>query len=214
MPRNLRPALDAAVALYAGFDARARLHVRLRRSLSCFEYIERLVPRSGRILEIGCGHGLFSNYLALASPDRQVQGIDIDDAKIALARRTRGRVSFRTGDARFPPEGPFDAAVIVDVLYLLPAEMQAQALAAARGVLKSGGVLVWKSQELQPAWKHAICRTQEWLAVRAGLTAGDSINFASRERALRLLADAGFARVAVHVPKGRIYPDVVYVASA
>ena len=46
------------------------------------------LPQSGRVLEIGCGHGLFSTYAALAGyRTASVVGVDIDADKIALARR-------------------------------------------------------------------------------------------------------------------------------
>lgn len=45
-----------------------------------------------RVVEIGCGDGVFTNLLALLLPDVEVIGIDPDGAKIAEARST---VSYR-----------------------------------------------------------------------------------------------------------------------
>ena len=41
---------------------------------------------AGRLLDVGCGHGLFANAAALGSPDRQVLGVDPSGAKIGVAR--------------------------------------------------------------------------------------------------------------------------------
>lgn len=208
-------ALDAAVALYRSADPAVRWHVRLRRALSCLEAVEAALPRAGAVLEVGCGHGLFTNYAALASPERRVLGIDIDPRKLAAARRTaRAGVRFEEGDARTPPPGPFDAIVIVDVLYLLDEAGQAGALDALARTLRPGGVLVWKTQVDRPRWKFWITRGQEWLVTRAGLTAGASLTFLSRERALALLDAAGFRDVEARGFPGRIYTDVLYVARA
>lgn len=49
-------------------------------------------PRLRRIVEIGCGDGLFSNILALLFPDIEIIGIDPNRANIEYARST---VSYR-----------------------------------------------------------------------------------------------------------------------
>ena len=49
-------------------------------------------PDTRRIVEIGCGDGVFSNILSLLFPDVEIIGIDPDPDKIAYARTT---VSFR-----------------------------------------------------------------------------------------------------------------------
>lgn len=208
-------ALGTAVALYGGQDVATRWHVRIRSALSCLEPVEAALPRAGAILEVGCGHGLFTNYAALASPERTLLGIDIDPRKLAVARCTeRAGVRFEEGDARTPPPGPFDAVVIVDVLYLLDEAGQGRALAALRRTLRPRGVLVWKTQEDRPRWKFRLTQGQEWLATRAGLTAGASLTFLSRERSLALLDAAGFRDVKVCDLPRRVYTDVLYVAHA
>ncbi len=209
-------ALDRAVARFDDI-AEARRHVRIRRALSRLEDVEALLPKSGEILEIGCGHGLVSHFLAYAAPDRRVHGIDIDPRKIEAARRTLAGVTnvrFELGDALKLPPGPYDAAVVVDVLYLLDAAGQEAAVAAARRALKPGGVFVWKAQENHPKWKFFITKGQEWLATRLGLTAGNSLTFLPRPAAIAMLEKAGFRDIrAVEMP-GRLYTDVIYVARA
>ncbi len=48
--------------------------------------LEADLPRRGRILEVGCGHGLLALHLALGVPERTVLGVDIDASKIEHAR--------------------------------------------------------------------------------------------------------------------------------
>src|SRR6478752_1301271 len=77
----------AALRAYRDLPAAARVHATVRWWSAPFPRIAAHLPQSGRVLEIGCGHGLFSTYAALGVPDRSVVGVDIDADKIALARR-------------------------------------------------------------------------------------------------------------------------------
>ena len=212
-----RDALSAAVALFDGHPSAAKWHVRIRRLLSRLEDVAALVPASGNSLEVGSGHGLVSLYLALAAPGRTVLGVDIDAPKVEEARRAGtvdGRVRFEVGDALALPHASFDAVVIVDVLYLLDEPGQAAVLEGVRRVLKPGGRLVWKAQDQSPAWKYRLTKTQEWITTTIGLTAGRSLTFLPRARALELMTRSGFKDAAAHPMKGRIYTDVIYTGTA
>jgi 2-polyprenyl-6-hydroxyphenyl methylase/3-demethylubiquinone-9 3-methyltransferase len=206
-------ALDRAVQAYDHAPPGVRRHVRLRRLLSRLSDVEALTPRSGSVLEIGCGHGLVARYLAAASPERRVHGVDIDERKIAaaLAAPPFPGVTFAVGDALRPPSGPFAAVVVVDVLYLLPAEAQRAAVRAAYEVLAPGGVFVWKAQEDRPRLKYWFTKFQERVATGIGLTVGASLTFLPREAAISALEDAGFRPATAHPMRGRLYSDVIYL---
>src|SRR5205085_11501425 len=66
-----------AIALYDTAPRGDRFHVRARWWSAPLVDVERAAPVHGRILEIGCGHGLLSLYLALSAPGRHVTGVDI-----------------------------------------------------------------------------------------------------------------------------------------
>ena len=79
-----------ALALYRDAGRAAHLHTLVRWWSAPFPAIEQALPPVGRVLEIGCGHGLFSTYAALSAPGRTVHGVDIDPDKI-LAATAAGR---------------------------------------------------------------------------------------------------------------------------
>ena len=166
----------AVLDLYRGCPPAVRAHVRVRWATCPLQAVAAVIPHEGRILEVGCGHGLLANYLALESSAREVHGVDIDGPKIEAARRagaTSG-AAFADLDAGRLPDGPWEAIAIVDVLYLLTEDEQRLLLRDCAAGLAPGGVLVVKEMSPSPRWKAAWNRVQETAAVRLlGITEGE-----------------------------------------
>ena len=214
MPPTRRALLDATLALYDDSPTADRLFVRARAFLSDLALLERHAPRAGAILDLGSGHGLVSNLLALGSPERQVTGIDIDAAKVAAAQRTIGarrNVQFQVADATTYDGGPYAAITVADVFYLIPPPLQRELLASCRRMLAPDGVLLWKSQVRRPRWKYAITRGQEWLMTTLGPTSGHGLYFLDTDESLDAMRAAGFRAVALPLRSWRPYTDVLFV---
>jgi 2-polyprenyl-3-methyl-5-hydroxy-6-metoxy-1,4-benzoquinol methylase len=168
------------------------------------------VPREGRVLEVGCGHGLLANYLALESPERELHGIDIDGPKIEAARAAAETAGWGTEFTTPPPgrlpDGPWDAIVIVDVLYLLTEDQQRRLLRDCAAALGPGGVLVVKEMSPSPRWKSAWNRVQETLAVRLlRITEGEGgFIFMTPDQLAAWMTDDGL--VVSHRPLHKGYP--------
>jgi 2-polyprenyl-3-methyl-5-hydroxy-6-metoxy-1,4-benzoquinol methylase len=210
-----------ARALYADESLMNRLHV-LGRWRSCpFPALEARVPDDGDILDIGCGFGLFSAYLALSSSGRRVTGIDIDERKIGLARRAAAHadpshtsLSFEVAGPELPA-GPFDAVTIVDVLYLLGPEAGGALLDRAVTRLAPGGVVLLKEIDRHPAWKYRLSRWQEIAATRVfRFTAGDEVSFAPPEVYVDRLRAAGLAVTCHPLDRGSLHPHHLIEARA
>ena len=98
------------------------------------------------IADVGCGAGWSSIALAKAYPDATVEGFDIDEPSVAMARTNADeqgvgdRVRFTAGDAAGMPDGRFTAAFAFECVHDMPQPVQV--LAAARASLAPGGFMV------------------------------------------------------------------------
>ncbi|HEY6957204.1 MAG TPA: class I SAM-dependent methyltransferase [Candidatus Limnocylindria bacterium] len=209
-------ALGRALARYRNAPMGARLFVRGRAFLSDLAVVERYVPKKGFIVDLGCGHGLFACVLRESSPTRRVLGVDLDPRKIEVARsaiQDTTWLRFEVGDIATDAPPKCDAVTIVDVLYLLPFEVQEQVLRNAASALGEGGPLIVKAQERRTDPRYAVTYLQEMITVSLGFTRGgrERFFFPSRAEALAMFERAGFLVDVVEMPR-RPYTDVVYLA--
>ncbi|MBN2463328.1 MAG: class I SAM-dependent methyltransferase [Dehalococcoidia bacterium] len=142
MPNNL---YNKLADLYTGQGIGVKLYVKVRTKFLNLDEYSDFLPQRGVILDIGCGYGLLSNYLALSSPSRQVIGIDLDQRRIGIASKTvgeRGNIGFTLKDAKECDLLPCSGAVMVDFLHhLKPAEQQLT-LENIFSSLEKGGTLL------------------------------------------------------------------------
>jgi cyclopropane fatty-acyl-phospholipid synthase-like methyltransferase len=197
-----------------------RLHLALRWRTCPFRAVAERVPTAGTILDAGCGHGLFSLYLALTAPSRRVTGVDIDDDKLAVARRaaiTAGvddRVDFRSVAPDWRPDGCWDAVVEVDMLYLLGRARARDWIARAASVLAPGGRLVVKELDVIPEWKARWSEMQEVLATRVlRITEGEALELIPCDDVADAMRAAGLAVEVERLDRARLHPHYVAVAT-
>lgn len=123
------------------------------------------IPRNGRVLDVGCGDGEFSNDV-LAGRYRNVVGIDFSRTGIERATRMRPseNVHFQVADLardEFPNLGQFDGAFLVGILHHIKRESgrllkQLSGIAPLIIVLEPNGAhLVRKLLELTPSYVAA-----------------------------------------------------------
>jgi ubiquinone/menaquinone biosynthesis C-methylase UbiE len=118
-------------------------------------------------LEIGCGAGDLSNYLA-QTYDLHVTGTDVDPEQIEIAKvrySDEPRLSFRTADTTSLPfeNGSFDIVISFKVLHHI--KDWNTALGEVSRVLRPGGYYILNDFAL-PAWA---CRTLGRVAKNSGL---------------------------------------------
>lgn len=122
--------------------------------------ISATLDRPDRVLEVGCGYGLFGCYLAMRHPEMEYHGIDIDEGRIRSAQAAAKRlgltnIRFEAGDARtaLDLDSEYDAVVMIDLLHHIPDESKANLLADVIPRIAPTGMLVIKEIETAPWWK-------------------------------------------------------------
>ncbi len=182
---------------YADAGMSQRLYSRIRWWICPFDRVLESVPASGRLLDVGCGAGLWLTYLALQRPDLRLEGLEPDSRKLELARTSDvPDPVLHHGSALDLPAGPYDCITIFDVLYLLPHEEKDAVLRLCHSALAPGGTLLIKELDTSPWWKYAPSAVEEFLAVRvAGMTHGTRLHFQSSRDLANAVADVGFTSV-------------------
>jgi SAM-dependent methyltransferase len=174
-----------------------RFFLTLRLALTPYRRMAQPLPRKGKMLDLGCGHGLFAFAAVEQSPDRNILGIDHDAARIALASRAAEGMSnlrFATGDLLAPPDGTYDAVALIDLMHYFDRETQEHILRAATDRLASGGTLIFRDVDPNGGIASAINRTWEIIATATGFTQTKKSAFHFRTPAewVQLLERLGF----------------------
>jgi SAM-dependent methyltransferase len=115
--------------------------------LSWIERLHRRAPRR-RILDVGCGDGLFFERLERFG---EVEGLE-PDARLVVNPRWRSRIQVAPIDAGFMPARPFDLVLMLDVLEHIADDRGA--LRGAFRALRPGGHLLLTVPALSWLWSR------------------------------------------------------------
>lgn len=174
--------------------------------------IGQYLPERGRVLDVGCGFGLFSLYYASVCPGLDIAGLDRNARRIAMARAAAGRlglgnVSYEVGDARdFRGGERFDAAYMLDIVHHIPADAVRPLLEQLAEVLPAGGRLLIKDVDRRPTWKRWFTH-----ALDKAMDPGTPVRYWAGDELQALAEGVGF-RVYRHLMVDVLpYPHVLYV---
>ncbi len=181
--------------------------------LRILEEIEQYIPRSGRILDIGCGFGLFSLFFALCSKERRLFSIDLNVKRIMMARKAAAklgledRVSFENANVLdYPFDNPMDGIFMLDIVHHLPRGGGPEILRKCFEILKPGGVLIVKDVDAKPLLKKWFTLVLDKLVDPIA-----PVSYYHREDLRSLLQGIGFD-VKVHQQVDVLpYPHVLFV---
>lgn len=166
-----------------------------------YRLAETFVPKKGRIMDLGCGYGFFANLLGLASPEREVLGVELSAKKLQYADKELKNVRFINGDITRLKLKDCDAVILFHVLHHLHSYAQQQRLLKeAYNKLKKGGALIIVEIDSRPLWKFLFT-----VVVDAALYIGDWFYYRSEKKFVALFEKLDF-KVERVVPAHRFVP--------
>lgn len=129
-----------------------------------FSELEQYVPKSGIIIDLGSGYGIFSNYLALFSSKRTIIGVDTDKNKVSKSFRGVANTSFKSGDATRMKFKNVTGVIIHDVLHHLNSYQDQENLVKDCSLmLKKGGILLIVEVDKKPLIKWVFGRLADFV---------------------------------------------------
>jgi len=156
--------------------------------------LERLDKSEGRLLEIGCGEGLFLEQLSQSSPQLGLFGIERDSQVLSGAqRRLNKNIRLVSSDAgRLPfKAASFEWAVGVNLFICLESkEVLLEILRESARALKPGAKLII---EFRNKGNIFLRLKYKWARYYDFTTGKHPLSTYYKEDVLRILADAGFS---------------------
>ncbi len=118
---------------------------------------DRLSSGPGKVADVACGVGWAGIALAQAYPSVTVDGFDLDELSIDLARINAheagvgDRVTFHTGDAAAAGhQGEYDLAIVVESIHDMAQPVDV--LASIRSMLRPGGALIVADERVEDSF--------------------------------------------------------------
>jgi 1-acyl-sn-glycerol-3-phosphate acyltransferase len=182
-----------------------------------FGALDAVVPRNGFVLDLGCGYGVATHWLAQFTDGRSFLGVDYDENKIRVAQRTAPespRIKFETGDILDCDYPACDVILLLDVLHYWTPEKQQLILNKARQALRPGGRLILRDAARAENEAHRRVTFWEKIATRLGHNKTvEGLHFQTRAELEAALQRAGFAQFEIKPGAGRD-SNVLLVAEA
>jgi SAM-dependent methyltransferase len=154
-----------------------------------YSMVEALVPKKGKIVDLGSGYGFFSNMLGIASDERKVIGIELNGRKIKYADKSIKNVEFINKDITKLKLDDCDAVVLFHVLHHLSSYAeQHRIVKECYKKLKVGGKLIVVEIDYRPLWKFLFT-----LLIDSVLYIGDKFYYRSQKQFVELFNKTGLA---------------------
>lgn len=119
--------------------------------------MEKLISKTGNIVDLGCGDGIFANFLALKSKKRKIFGVEISKERLARADKSISNAKFLVGDVTKLNIPKADTILLVHVLHhLLSYPAQEELLHVVKTKLKKGGQLLIAEVEPIFSFKYLV----------------------------------------------------------
>ncbi len=162
--------------LYAGQHWRWRVVQPLRPYICPFGEVIDLVPDRSRVLDVGCGSGLFLLFLASFGKLEKGFGFDMSREAIATAQLAAEKLE-RPAPLQFSvrsveegiPHGDWSVVSVIDVIHHIPPVHQANFIRDLCAATPPGGRLIIKDMVARPRWRalanrmHDLLMAKQWV---------------------------------------------------
>ena len=195
--------------MYDDLGLTARWYIVLRWMLSHFEEMENYISPDAKVLDIGCGYGLFVNLVSLKGDKRHAAGLDTSHERISIAARSaqnRKNISFIEKDVAEMDFAPYDTVTFSDVLHHFSYSAQEELLKKIHRQIRKGAVVLIKELDTRPFLKYYISYVLDTF-----LYLGQRISYRSLDSWKNVLNKIGFDVEAVILHKTTILSSVLYV---
>lgn len=202
---------------YRSANWSTRFFLSARWRLTPYSKMASYLPKEGPILDLGCGHGLFSLAIALNAPGRQVLGIDHDQDRITLgsqAIQDLSNLRLEAGNLMDPPraKNPYSGIAMIDVMHYFPPEVQERLFQNAYQLLGPGGKLLVREVNPDGGITSSWNRLYEKIATGIGFTQAEKegLHFRTRQGWEKALEKTGF-QVTSEPCSSFIFADILYI---
>lgn len=147
--------IEKTISLYANSGWK-KWFAKIRFEDAPYEKVMDLIPKNGQIVELGCGEGVFTNFMGISSSKRKIIGVEIDKTRFSQADKGLKNVKFIHNDAVTYKIPKSDCIVLFHLLHhLLSFKMQEKLLINCYKALKKGGKLIIVEVDIKPTFKYA-----------------------------------------------------------
>lgn len=134
-----------------------------------YQQFDQLLPRTGKILDIGCGNGFLCYMMNFTAPERIITGIDYDEEKIETAQNCfskNSNINFETADASSYLFEQYDAIVLADILHYLQPEQQRLVIEKCIRNLNKEGIIIIRDGNSDLQERHKGTKLTEFFSTR------------------------------------------------
>jgi len=211
---NMTPALKKTLALYKN-DGFSEYFSLIRIWDAPLADIERKLPKKGKIIDLGCGDGIVTNFLAIKEPGRTILGIDLNKERIKKAPKGIKNTKFIHGDILKEKLPKADAIVLTHILHHLPSKKDQEILLKKlKGNLKKDATLVITEIVEEPFLKHALTWIVDAFVVPILFDSrlyDFSFHYRKKEEWISLLRSLGFKVEAYNVHKDKPFSHTMFI---
>jgi|SRR3989344_1285268 len=146
--------------------------------------IDNIVPKKAKVLDLGCGEGVLTSFLA-KEEGRDVVGVDLNKKRIR--KSDRKNLKFEYGDATKYPIKDVDTVILSDSLHHINQSSHLDLLTKISKNLKKGNLLLIKDVDTSQVIRSNLTRLWDFI-----LYPEDKIYFYNAKELKKIISNLGF----------------------